>query len=135
MLGEIRDGDMLLSEYGKIAESELKGLTHHYSDVEIALYAVMPNHIHMIVHIIPTGRTAKQPDIPNIIGKYKAGVTRAIRSSFPCSVRRLIWQTSYHDHIIRNEKDYLKICEYVQNNPKQWELDCHNPISPKYKDW
>jgi len=35
-----------------------------------------------------------------------------------------IFQRSYHDHIVRNQQDYLKIWEYIDNNPKQWELDC-----------
>ena len=35
-----------------------------------------------------------------------------------------IFQRSYHDHIIRNEQDYLKIWEYIGNNPAKWEEDC-----------
>ena len=35
-----------------------------------------------------------------------------------------IFQRSYHDHIIRNRQDSLKILEYIKNNPKQWEEDC-----------
>jgi hypothetical protein len=35
-----------------------------------------------------------------------------------------IFQRSYHDHVIRNEQGYLKIWEYIENNPKKWELDC-----------
>ena len=35
-----------------------------------------------------------------------------------------VWQRSFHDHVIRGEQDYLKIWEYIENNPKQWELDC-----------
>lgn len=46
-----------------------------------------------------------------------------------------VWQRSYHDHIIRNESDYFRIFEYIDNNPLQWDLDCHNPTNPKYKDW
>lgn len=34
-----------------------------------------------------------------------------------------IWQKSYHDHIIRNEKDYQKIWEYIDTNPLKWEED------------
>ena len=37
---------------------------------------------------------------------------------------RQIWQRSFHDHIIRDEKDYLKIWQYIDENPKKWEQDC-----------
>lgn len=31
-----------------------------------------------------------------------------------------LWQRSYYEHIIRNEKEYLKILEYMYNNPIKW---------------
>ena len=34
-----------------------------------------------------------------------------------------IWQRSYYDHIIRDEDDYLKIWEYIDNNPAKWIED------------
>jgi REP element-mobilizing transposase RayT len=33
------------------------------------------------------------------------------------------WQPRYHDHIMRNEKEYLLIQEYIINNPRNWEKD------------
>ena len=58
--------------------------------------------------------------------------TKAVVPRFVAALKRFsnkeigenIFQRSYHDHIIRNEKDYLRIWEYIENNPKQWELDC-----------
>ena len=38
-----------------------------------------------------------------------------------------IWQKSFHDHVIRNEKDLHTIREYIYNNPLQWDLDSLNP--------
>jgi hypothetical protein len=35
-----------------------------------------------------------------------------------------LFQKSFHDHIIRNEKDYKKIWEYIDTNPLKWKLDC-----------
>jgi REP element-mobilizing transposase RayT len=34
------------------------------------------------------------------------------------------WQKSFHDHIIRNETDYDRIAEYIENNPATWRNDC-----------
>lgn len=40
------------------------------------------------------------------------------------SVKQKIWQSSFHDHIIRGDDDYLKIWEYVDLNPQKWKEDC-----------
>ena len=34
-----------------------------------------------------------------------------------------IWHRNYHDHIIRNQKAYIKIAEYIENNPFTWKDD------------
>ncbi|MDR1000035.1 MAG: hypothetical protein LBL96_04425, partial [Clostridiales bacterium] len=34
-----------------------------------------------------------------------------------------LWQRSFHDHIIRNECDYGRIAEYIENNPQNWRDD------------
>ena len=59
-------------------------------------------------------------DIPNIVGKYKAGVTRIVGNAF---MRSEIWQKSYHDHIIRNEEEHLRIWQYIDENPIRWNED------------
>jgi REP element-mobilizing transposase RayT len=32
-----------------------------------------------------------------------------------------IWQRDYHDHIIRDERAYINISNYIRNNPKNWK--------------
>ena len=31
-----------------------------------------------------------------------------------------IWQKSYHDHVIRDENDFLSKWNYMENNPAKW---------------
>ena len=88
----------------------------------------MPNHIHLLIRISePEGinpfPTIKY-DISNVIGKFKAGVSRIVGNAFMHSENKTIWQRSFHGHIIRDEKDYLKIWEYIDENPLKWEEDC-----------
>ncbi|MCL2350233.1 MAG: hypothetical protein FWC67_02010 [Defluviitaleaceae bacterium] len=33
------------------------------------------------------------------------------------------WQKSFHEHIIRDEASYIKIAEYIENNPITWAED------------
>jgi REP element-mobilizing transposase RayT len=34
-----------------------------------------------------------------------------------------LWQRNYYEHIIRDEKSYRRISEYIMNNPKNWKDD------------
>ncbi len=36
-----------------------------------------------------------------------------------------IWQKSFYEHIIRNDKEYLKIKEYIKTNPLNWKKDIY----------
>ena len=33
------------------------------------------------------------------------------------------FQSSYHDHIIRNYEDYLDVWKYIDDNPAKWHND------------
>lgn len=109
-----------LSHYGKIIEQKIGEIPKHYKNVNIDNYVIMPNHIHLLLshYYDDSGRAmlAPTPTISKIIQQFKGAVTKDIHQS--------VWQKSFHDRIIRNEKDYLKIYEYIDNNPLKWEEDC-----------
>jgi len=37
-----------------------------------------------------------------------------------------LWQSNYHDHIIRNETEYRNISDYIVRNPMEWKDDTLN---------
>lgn len=39
------------------------------------------------------------------------------------SLKYKIWQRNYYEHIIRNEKSYQRISEYIITNPQKWDID------------
>ena len=93
----------------------------HFPTVSIDKYVVMPNHIHAIV-VIDNGIDAEnKTSLINIVGQYKAGVSRKIHTL--CDIQ-LIWQRSFHDRVIRNQKEYEKIWMYIETNPLRWNKDC-----------
>jgi REP element-mobilizing transposase RayT len=58
-------------------------------------------------------------NLASIVRGFKIGVTKnakKINAEF-------IWQSRFHDHIIRNEKSFNEITEYVKTNPQKWEND------------
>ncbi|MGE4284561.1 MAG: hypothetical protein AB7G87_12725 [Clostridia bacterium] len=57
-----------------------------------------------------------------MIRGFKASVTTKInilRNTQQCPA----WQSKYHDHIIRNKQNYLKVWEYISTNPLRWQDD------------
>jgi REP element-mobilizing transposase RayT len=34
-----------------------------------------------------------------------------------------MWQRSYYDHVIRDQKDYENIWQYIEDNPIKWLED------------
>lgn len=120
---------MEYSPMGEIARKCLLDIESHYDNVKIDNWVIMPNHVHMLVQI--TERINPFPtiafDISNVIGKYKAAVTRTVGNAFMHSGK--VWQASFHDHVIRSEEDYLKIWQYIGENPSKWLEDryyCEN---------
>lgn len=86
LFGEIKNETMQLNDLGKIVNKELLNIESHYQNVQIDKYVIMPNHIHIIIIISEAERINPFPtpkcDIPNIIGKFKPGVTRNVGNAF-----------------------------------------------------
>ena len=78
----------------------------------------MPNHVHILISLLNNdGKTS----IPQIIGSFKSLVTKECREKYSASN---LFQVSYNDHIVRNEKDYNEIFNYIIHNPGKWIYDC-----------
>ena len=89
----------------------------------------MPNHIHFIIIIKDDEERAIRESplqchrsvMSKVIGYLKMNASKQIHLTNP---KKKIWQRLYHDHIIRGEKDYQKIWEYIDTNVISWEKDC-----------
>ena len=62
-----------------------------------------------------SGRQDAAPTVSQMIKQWKRSISMKIGYS--------IWQKSFHDRIIRNEKEYRQIAEYIDNNPALWTQD------------
>jgi len=71
------------------------------------------------LHPIAT-RSAKS--ISSFVAGFKSAATTRI-NTFRHTPHIPVWQTRFHDHIIRNEEELNKIRDYVANNPVQWDID------------
>lgn len=61
----------------------------------------------------------KSNSISTIIRSYKSAVSKHThRLGFEFQ-----WQSRFHDHIIRNDKSFQNISNYIVNNPEKWPAD------------
>ena len=113
LFGEIETKEIKLTKVGKIVEKSIINLEKIYNNITIDEYIVMPNHIHIIIIINEKNNLT----ISRIINQYKGRITKTI--GYP------IWQKLFYEHIIRNESEYYKIKQYIQNNIVNWKNDCN----------
>lgn len=117
----------------KMVEKWLFELENKFKNIEIDNYIIMPDHIHFILfnHGVTntvTGDHLGSP-LPEIIDWFKTMTTneyiRGVRKNLFPPFDKHLWQRSYHDHIIRNQKEYRTISKYIYENPAKWEEDCY----------
>ncbi len=62
----------------------------------------------------------KSQTIGSIVRGFKIGVTKWIRQN---SNVHHVWQRNYYEHIIRDELSYIRIADYINDNPAKWQED------------
>ena len=105
------DAHIVPKPYGRVVEKYIENVSG------IEKYVIMPDHIHMIIRLENGSMWASTPTnaIANIVRSLKTLTTKEIGEP--------IFQRSYYDHVIRNQRDYDEIWEYIDNNPRKWSIE------------
>jgi REP element-mobilizing transposase RayT len=61
-------------------------------------------------------KSSVNTEIDNYIDKNKLNIPKYNKNNH-------FFQPNYHDHVIRNKKEYYRIKNYIINNPKNWVED------------
>lgn len=75
------------------------------------------------------GRTS----LPDVVYRFKSWTTKLYSDDVkqngwePFPGR--LWQRNYYEHIIRNDDELNRICEYINENPQNWAIDEENPAN------
>ena len=144
--GKIIDNQIIYSKQGQIALSCLLEVPNHFPNVCFDAYVIMPNHVHLLFHVETPYMASLQdsrpvplikydhknhPDyysrinqkskqlIPKIIQQYKSAVTRKINPK----TFFFAWQSRYHDIIVKDNKQFGVIKNYIIDNPVNWQKD------------
>ncbi|MFV8344496.1 transposase [Flavobacterium sp. ZB4P13] len=150
IFGAIDDDKMLLNDNGKIIETELLKSITIRERWFFHNWIIMPNHIHLLVEIkndnsissvethcsaslpctslqleseLKLSKLSRKPNsISSFVAAFKSVTTKQINVLMNHDVNT-IWQSNYHDHIVRNYNSFDTIYQYIKNNPKNWNTD------------
>ena len=109
----------VLTPIGKIVEECILSLSLHNNGIWLDKYVIMPNHIHLLLRFVPAEGGQSRPPLQKVMQSLKSVTTR---KCWEFGISKL-WQRSFYDHVIRNETDYLKIWQYIEENPLRWSED------------
>ncbi len=131
---------MQLSEAGEMIRQTLTEITGVYTRFTTHASVVMPNHVHLLLSIngdyddgggtprraFPTEGGGPRT-ISDFVMRLKTLTTyryiEGVKSGLYPAFDRILWQKSFHDHIVRDQNDLMQIWTYIENNPKQWAVD------------
>ena len=106
--------------YGTIASEQLEKMAAFYEGITLDKYVIMPNHIHFLLRVEEFSDRKLSTDQNNVVSMFVGTFKRFCNSQYG----RNIWQSRSYDHVIRDERDYLKIWNYIDTNPGKWTEDC-----------
>lgn len=127
LFGSVVADKMVLSVAGEIAYREWQKNAEMRPNVVSDVFVVMPNHVHGIVNItgMQSEHRQRAPTVGDIIRGYKSAVTSQIGLLNLCQ-NHSVWQRNYYEHVIRDEKSYQQIADYIQTNPLRWKSDVYH---------
>jgi type I restriction enzyme R subunit len=97
------------------AKSVAEALRHFDGErYELASFVVMPNHVHVLFR--PLGDHV----LADILKSWKGFTAREINKRLGKKGR--LWQGEYWDRLIRNERHFSKVVEYIRENPVKARL-------------
>ena len=120
--------EVQLTEIGRCIQDAMTYLEEHDPVIKIVASVIMPNHVHVLLVIQPEASGASRRPrptemrVPKFVSSLKRYTNRVCNHS--------LWQTSYHDHIIRGENDFLRHWTYIDQNPARWAEDEYYTETP-----
>ena len=111
---EFKRSEPHYTDRGLAVAAQLEYMKNFYENIELEKYVIMPNHVHMLLHVLDAGG-GRGTTLSAFVGTFKRFCNKR------CGEQ--LWQSRSFDHVVRNEMDYRRIWEYIDNNPQRWTED------------
>lgn len=142
VLGVVDNGEFTGNKFSRIVLDKWNDLGNHYSNCFPDIFVVMPNHVHGIIRIIypvpetimknqnsetglkstSTEANIKKHPLSEMIRAFKTFSTKEINLQLE-TPGKSFWQKDYYERVIRNEKEYERIWDYIHCNPLRWSWE------------
>jgi REP element-mobilizing transposase RayT len=110
----------------------LNNIVRHNSDID--------THDHVVsikndrAHFQNSGRTRRSaPTVSEMMQWFKTMTTndyiKNVKTNNWPTFNKHVWQRSFYDHVIRNERSLNAIREYILDNPVNWQQDIENLLN------
>lgn len=127
LFGNVEDNHVNLSPAGEMIDEVIGAMINRYDGLELLGKVIMPNHIHLVI-----GKYEERAPLPELMDWMKSLTTNrygdGVRQQGWTPYHDKLWQHSYYDHIVRNERALQYILRYIDENPARWSADKLNPV-------
>ncbi|MBQ1186901.1 MAG: transposase [Clostridia bacterium] len=111
-----------LTKTGEIVQKHIFSI-NNAERISVHKFVIMPDHIHLLLFIDNVdGASGTSRPTHSLVSRTVSGFKRLCNKE----IGENIWQTSFFDHVIRNETDYKTHYKYIENNPVMWLLNKHS---------
>lgn len=111
---------------GLMILSTWRSLPSRFPSASLDACVLMPNHFHALITLSMDDVEANA-SISAVLQWFKSVTTtrysKGVRESGWPSFDGHLWQGSFHDRIVRNDREMERIHAYILGNPAMWEQD------------
>ena len=119
-----------LTKLGEAVEKSIRFIDRQNEQVTVQNWVVMPNHVHLLIRLGSEATAAgsgKNPSLQRIVGNFKSYTTK-LYWKMSGKPNKTLWQRRFYDHIIRNQREYENIWNYITYNAfKDYKGSRENP--------
>jgi REP element-mobilizing transposase RayT len=112
----------------QLAAEMSKSLLHFQNERHLtSCFAVMPNHIHLVVK--PLGAF----ELEQLLDSIKGFVSRKVNANL--GRKGPLWEEESYDRIIRDEEHLFRVIQYIGRNPAKAGLSHDQWVRSLHPDW
>ena len=108
---------------GRIVRKQLVDFKYYYPSIHIMYKALMPDHVHFMVHV----KERLEWDLSFYIGLLKGRCSTEWWRRYPAMNGYPLFEEGFHDRIMMSAGQFDKIKNYIQDNPRRLWIKQHNP--------
>jgi hypothetical protein len=113
-----------LNDTGRTVQQHLLGIPGFYDQIKIGQYQIMPDHLHVLVHVVrdlPRGVTLQR-----VIRGFKLGVNKAC-VELKGGTRIRIFEKGMNDSLVFGREHLEREVAYIRDNVRRYRLRRANP--------